>query len=122
MITFNEISAQTGLARSNTMYPSIGCGNGWRLYALRRAREITLPLFTLARAGNLDALADALRADGETAPRTVARRMIRAAKRVGDLPAVKWMRGDRNIQLGAMTLHWDGRGAGEWNHWLMFGK
>lgn len=121
MITFQEISAQTGLDRSNAMYPAAGCGNGWRRYTLRRAREITLPLFEMARAGDLDALADALRADGETAPITVARRMIRAARRAGNITAVKWVRNDRNIRIGAQTLHWDGRGAGEWNYWPMFG-
>lgn len=123
MITFQEISAQTGLARSNAMYPKANCKNGWRLYALRRAREITHPLFQLARAGDVDALAAELRAAGELAALTKARCMIRAAARAGDLPAVKWVRDDRNWRIGALTLHWDGRGrhAGEWNYWPMFG-
>jgi hypothetical protein len=120
MTTLKEISAQTGLARSIAMYPVDVCGNGWRLYTLRRAKEVTRPLFALARAGNIDALADALRADGETAPRTIARQMIRAAKRAGEMPAVEWVRDDRNVRLGAVTLNWSPL-AGEWRHYYMFG-
>lgn len=120
MISRQEISAHTGLDRSSAMYPGGACGNGWRNYTLRRAREITYPIFTLARAGDIDAIAAELRLAGETAPRTVARSMIRAARRSGDLPAVKWIRNDRDIRLGATTLHWDLINK-EWRHWFMFG-
>ena len=122
MKTYKQLSIETGLARSSAMYPpamypSQVCGNGWRIYVIRTAREITANIYALAFAGDIEALSSLLRADGESAPRTVARSMIREARKFGNAPAIKWLRDHKGIKLGCFALYWSN---GVWGYACMF--
>lgn len=117
--TLVKIADETGLARSNRMYPPGRCGNGWRRYIMRVAREWTAPIYYLAKNGDIAALAAALHERGERAPMTTARAMVHSAKRRPHLRPVEFFRNDGGVRLGCKTLHWhEQRG---WEHWYMFG-
>lgn len=104
-ITLRTISIETGLRRSYLMYGEKNrCGNGWRMYTIRRAREFTAPIYELSKNGRFEELVDLLNSYGRNSPKTIARAMIKSAKKAHYLVPVAFDKTEAGI--GVSTLEW----------------